>query len=123
MSERRADTFVIYLRNLPGEEIGYRTLDDGARHVLQITSDISLYIRPDADDNAAEVAASLRKLAAAAGQMAAALDPAGQPAARFAADGTTLLSALDADACPDCGHDHGSLECATCAANGAGECK
>jgi hypothetical protein len=65
------DTFTVFLRNLPADEITFRVLDDG-RHVLDITQDVGLWVRPDEDDLSA-VVAGLRKLAATANEMAEAL--------------------------------------------------
>jgi hypothetical protein len=64
------DSFSVYLRGLDAGEIGFRVISDG-RHVLDITRDIQLYVRPEDDLKA--VAAGLRKLAEAAGEMAGAL--------------------------------------------------
>lgn len=65
------DSFTVYLHDLPASEVEVRVLDDG-RHVLSITGDISLYVRPAKDDLGA-VVAGLRKLAAAAEEMARSL--------------------------------------------------
>ena len=65
------DTFSVYLHELPADEIDFRALDDG-RHVLWITQNVQLYVRPDKDDLPA-VLAGLRKLAATASEMAEAL--------------------------------------------------
>lgn len=65
------DSFSVYLRDLPADEISFRVVDDG-RHILEITRDVSLYVRPGEDDLAA-VIAGLRKLADTAGEMAGAL--------------------------------------------------
>lgn len=67
----RPDSFLVHLHSLPADAIGFRVLDDG-RHVLDITGDITLYVRPGEDDLAALVS-GLRKLADAAGEMAGAL--------------------------------------------------
>jgi hypothetical protein len=66
------DSFTVFLRDLAAGEVEFRALNDG-RHVLQITRDVDLYVRPDQDDLPA-VVAGLRKLAATATQMADALD-------------------------------------------------
>ena len=65
------NTFSVYLRDLPARDIEFRVLDDG-RHVLDITGDVQLYVRPDEDDLPA-VIAGLRKLADTASEMAGAL--------------------------------------------------
>ena len=65
------DSFSVYLRDLPADEISFRVVDDG-RHVLDIARDVSLYVRPGEDDLDA-VIAGLRKLADTAGEMAGAL--------------------------------------------------
>ena len=65
------DIFHVYLRSLPTRPIEFRVSDDG-RHVLYITDDVVLYVRP-AEDDVPAVIAGLRKLAAAAGEMAEAL--------------------------------------------------
>lgn len=62
----------VYVRELPAHQVGYRVLADG-RHVLDINDDISVYVRPDRDGDLAAVTAGLRKLAAAATEMAEAL--------------------------------------------------
>jgi hypothetical protein len=64
--------FSVYLRNLPADRIGFHVLDDG-RHVLDISPDVSLYVRPDEDDLPA-VIEGLAKLAATASEMAGALN-------------------------------------------------
>ena len=69
------DSFCVYLHSLPARYIGRRVLGDG-RHVLQITDDVSLYVRPD--DDRAPIIEGLRKLAATATEMATAL---GEPPA------------------------------------------
>jgi hypothetical protein len=68
---RNSDTFAVYLHGLEAREIEFRVLDDG-RHWLDITDDVSLIVRPDDDDLAASIT-GLRKLAAAATEMADAL--------------------------------------------------
>ena len=45
----RPDSFSVYLRELPADEIDYRVVDDG-RHILSITTDVGLYVRPDEGD-------------------------------------------------------------------------
>ena len=65
------DTFAVWLRNLPADEISFRVLDDG-RYVLSITTAVGLYVRSDDDDTTA-VVEGLRKLAATADEMAGAL--------------------------------------------------
>jgi hypothetical protein len=65
------DSFTVYLRDLAANDISFRVIDDG-RHILEITRDISLYVRPD-DDDLDAVIAGLRKLADAAEEMAGAL--------------------------------------------------
>ena len=65
------DSFSVYLRELPADEIDYRVVDDG-RHILSITIDVGLYVRPD-DGDLPGVIASLRKLAETASEMAEAL--------------------------------------------------
>ena len=69
--QRQPDSFSVYLRGLAARDVGFRVIDDG-RHILDITGDISLYVRPDTDD-LAEVIGGLRKLADAAAEMAGAL--------------------------------------------------
>jgi len=64
--------FSVYLRSLAARDIGYWVFDDG-QHVLNITADVGLYIRPETTDLAATVA-SLRKLAEAATAMAGVLE-------------------------------------------------
>lgn len=77
------DSFLVHLHGLAADEVSFRVLDDG-RHVLGITDDISLCIRPG--DDLGAVIAGLRKLADAAGEMAMALsgseDLAGEDAER-----------------------------------------
>jgi hypothetical protein len=65
------DSFRVYLRDLPADEIRLRVTDDG-RHILNITIDVALYVRP-AENDLPAVIAGLRKLAAAAEEMAGAL--------------------------------------------------
>jgi hypothetical protein len=65
------DSFNVYLHGLDAREIEFPVIDDG-RHVLDITQDITLYVRPWEDDLGA-VTAGLRKLAEAASEMAGAL--------------------------------------------------
>jgi len=65
------DSFNVYLHGLAASDVEFRVLDDG-RHVLDITDDISLYVRPGGDDLEA-VIAGLRKLAETAEEMAGAL--------------------------------------------------
>lgn len=65
------DSFNVFLRGLESGEIEFRVLDDG-RHVLDIAPGVALYVRP-AEDDLDAVIAGLRKLADAAGEMAAAL--------------------------------------------------
>jgi hypothetical protein len=65
------DSFAVWLRNLDAGEIDFKVLDDG-RHILHITTDVALYVRPDESDLPA-IIDGLRKLAATAGEMAAAL--------------------------------------------------
>lgn len=62
------DTFCVYLRGLDSSDISLRVLDDG-RHWLDITLDVALIARRDDEDLPATVA-GLRKLAAAATEMA-----------------------------------------------------
>lgn len=73
-----SDVFTVYLHHLDAAEIEFEAISDG-RHILHITRDISLYVRPGTDDLAA-VTAGLRKLAESAGAMAEALET-GQRAA------------------------------------------
>jgi hypothetical protein len=65
------DSFHVYLRGLAANDISFRVLDD-RRHVLEITDNVSLYVRPDEDDLDA-VIAGLRKPADTANEMAGAL--------------------------------------------------
>jgi hypothetical protein len=65
------DAFSVYLRGLAARDVEFRVIGDG-RHILGITSDVSLYVRP-AEDDIPAVIAGLRKLAGAAGEMARAL--------------------------------------------------
>jgi len=71
------DTFHVYLRDLPADEIGFHVAGDG-RHILDITADIQLYVQPERDD-LPTVIDGLLKLAEAAGEMAGALSRHGQP--------------------------------------------
>lgn len=67
------DLFSVYLRNLPAEAIGFRVLDEeDPRHILSISRDVDLYVRPSHDDLPG-VIEGLRKLAATATEMADAL--------------------------------------------------
>jgi hypothetical protein len=68
------DHFSVWLYDLHAGEIGYHRADDtiGERHILDMTSDVSLYVRPGRDDLPA-IITGLRKLAAAANDMADAL--------------------------------------------------
>ena len=63
--------FHVYLRRLPTRQIEFRVSGDG-NAFLHITADVVLYVRP-AEDDVPAVIAGLRKLAAAAGEMAEAL--------------------------------------------------
>jgi hypothetical protein len=74
MGEPLPDSFTAYLRGLNADDIEFRVLDDG-RHVLDITKDVTLYVKPGQDGTAA-VIAGLRQLAGAAGAMAWALEAA-----------------------------------------------
>ena len=65
------DSFTVWLHSLTADEIDYRTVSDG-RHILHITIDVGLYVRPD-DGDLPGVIAGLRKLAANASEMAEAL--------------------------------------------------
>ena len=74
---KRRDSFTVYLSGLDAGDVDFRVIADG-RHILNITLDVGLYVRP-AEDDLPAVIAGLRKLAAAAGEMAGALsgdDPA-----------------------------------------------
>ena len=64
------DVFVVLLHGLDAAGVRYCVL--GGRHVLDITPDVSLFVRP-AEDDLPAVTEGLRKLAAAATEMAAAL--------------------------------------------------
>jgi hypothetical protein len=86
---RYPDSFSVYLRGLDGDGIGFRVIGDG-RHVLDITSDITLFVRPQRDDLRA-VAAGLRKLAAAAEEMAGALGQLPQACQAFSDAGTQCI--------------------------------
>jgi hypothetical protein len=73
------DSFSVYLRNLASEDIEFEVIDEeDSRHVLRITTDVSLYIRPSRDD-LPSVIEGLRKLAATATEMADALSRFGDP--------------------------------------------
>lgn len=69
-----ADSFSVYLRGLTPSAIKWSVIDDneagrGNRRRLDITRDIHLFIRPD-DTRTAETCLALRKLAAAAVELA-----------------------------------------------------
>lgn len=64
------DSFSVYLRHLDKDEIQFEVLDDG-RHVLRITTEVTLYIR---SSEAAQTVDGLRELSARAQDMAAALE-------------------------------------------------
>lgn len=65
------DDFAVYLHGLDAGDIHFRVMEDG-RHVLEITRDIGLYVRP-AEDDLDAVIAGLQALLAAAWNMAGAL--------------------------------------------------
>ena len=65
------DSFSVYLRELPAREIEFCVIDD-RRHILSITTDVGLYVRPDEGDLDG-IIAGLRKLAETASEMAEAL--------------------------------------------------
>ena len=66
------DSFHVYLRDLDPGEISFEVLENG-RHVLWITNNVQLYVRPASDDLEV-ITAGLRKLAEAATAMADKLD-------------------------------------------------
>lgn len=66
------DHFSVYLHDLAVREVGYRVSGDSV-HILDITDDIQLYVRPEDDDLPATITA-LRKLAATSAEMADALE-------------------------------------------------
>jgi hypothetical protein len=69
------DGFVVYLRNLDPRDVSFEVIDEeDSRHVLRITTDVSLYIRRR-QENLPSVIDGLRKLAVAASEMADALSP------------------------------------------------
>lgn len=74
------DDFSVYLRGLRPEEIAFERAPDvvGARSILRITDDVTLYVRPDRyPEYLADTIAGLQKLAEAATEMAAALSETG----------------------------------------------
>jgi hypothetical protein len=65
---RYDDSFTIYLHSLDPSDVKFEVLDDG-RRILNIKHSVGLYVRPG-DDDLPDTIDGLRKLSAAAREMA-----------------------------------------------------